>query len=130
MRQARGRGLERIASGREQAAAAWEKGDRGKGLELAGRAVEAAPKDPAGYLLRGSMYAALGKSREAVADLGRLPVVSDDARRLVGILTRSDLVSAHRRRLAGHTLDRSRSARAAEAARASEAPQAPVVRRR
>jgi hypothetical protein len=41
----------------------------------------------------------------AVADVGRLPVVSDDARRLVGILTRSDLVSIHRKRLAGHTLD-------------------------
>lgn len=42
----------------------------------------------------------------AVTDVGRLPVVSDDARRLVGILTRSDLVSIHRKRLAGHTLDR------------------------
>jgi CBS domain-containing protein len=37
--------------------------------------------------------------RMADADVGRLPVVGRDAR-LVGILTRSDLVSAHRRRLA------------------------------
>ena len=35
----------------------------------------------------------------ADADVGRLPVVARDAR-LLGILTRSDLVSAHRRRLA------------------------------
>jgi CBS domain-containing protein len=36
----------------------------------------------------------------AAADVGRLPVVSHDGRALVGILTRSDLISAHRQRLA------------------------------
>jgi H+/Cl- antiporter ClcA/predicted transcriptional regulator len=36
----------------------------------------------------------------AAADVGRLPVVSHDGRALLGILTRSDLVSAHRQRLA------------------------------
>lgn len=35
----------------------------------------------------------------AAADVGRLPVISRDGRALVGILTRSDLVAAHRRRL-------------------------------
>lgn len=36
-------------------------------------------------------------------DIGRLPVVSrDDRRRLVGMITRSDLLSAHRRRLGEH----------------------------
>jgi H+/Cl- antiporter ClcA len=36
----------------------------------------------------------------ATADVGRLPVISRDGRALIGILTRSDLVSAHRHRLA------------------------------
>lgn len=36
----------------------------------------------------------------ARADVGRLPVLSSDGGKLIGILTRSDLVSAHRRRLA------------------------------
>ena len=36
----------------------------------------------------------------AAADVGRLPVISRDGRALVGILTRSDLVTAHRHRLA------------------------------
>ncbi|HUN82446.1 MAG TPA: chloride channel protein [Phycisphaerae bacterium] len=36
-------------------------------------------------------------------DIGRLPVVSrDDRRQLVGMITRSDLLSAHRRRLGEH----------------------------
>jgi CIC family chloride channel protein len=38
--------------------------------------------------------------RMAAENVGRLPVVSRDGAKLVGILTRSDLVSAHRRRLA------------------------------
>jgi CBS domain-containing protein len=41
----------------------------------------------------------------AVANVGRLPVVSQDASKLIGILTRSDLVSVHRKRLAGHVRD-------------------------
>lgn len=36
----------------------------------------------------------------AAADVGRLPVVSHESGALVGILTRSDLISAHRQRLA------------------------------
>jgi H+/Cl- antiporter ClcA/CBS domain-containing protein len=36
----------------------------------------------------------------AAADVGRLPVISRDGRALIGILTRSDLVTAHRHRLA------------------------------
>jgi CBS domain-containing protein len=36
----------------------------------------------------------------AAADVGRLPVMSRDGEKLLGILTRSDLVSAHRQRLA------------------------------
>jgi CIC family chloride channel protein len=41
--------------------------------------------------------------RMAAEAVGRLPVVSRDGAKLVGILTRSDLVSAHRRRLAEST---------------------------
>jgi lipoprotein NlpI len=62
---------EEPAALRKQAAAVWEKGDREKGLKLAGEAIAADPKNPTGYLLRGSMYAVLGKHKEAVADLDR-----------------------------------------------------------
>jgi chloride channel protein, CIC family len=41
--------------------------------------------------------------RMALEDVGRLPVLSRDGAKLIGILTRSDLVSAHRRRLAENT---------------------------
>jgi H+/Cl- antiporter ClcA/CBS domain-containing protein len=41
----------------------------------------------------------------ARADVGRLPVLSNDGVRLLGILTRSDLVSAHRRRLASDVVE-------------------------
>ncbi|HVH05606.1 MAG TPA: CBS domain-containing protein, partial [Myxococcota bacterium] len=39
--------------------------------------------------------------RMATFEVGRLPVVSRDGK-VVGMLTRSDLVAAHRRRLAEH----------------------------
>jgi lipoprotein NlpI len=39
-----------------------------KALELAGQAIEAAPDDARGYVLRGDMQAALGRHTEAVAD--------------------------------------------------------------
>jgi len=35
-------------------------------------------------------------------DVGRLPVVSRETRRVIGIVTRSDLLRAHRRRLVEH----------------------------
>jgi CIC family chloride channel protein len=66
-----------------------------------------APDAPIGSLLRRRPVVVYEDSslREAadrmvVEDIGRLPVVRrDDPRRLVGFLTRSDLLSAHRRRL-------------------------------
>lgn len=48
--------------------------------------------------------------RMAVAQIGRLPVVSrSDPRRVIGIVTRSDLLHAHVQRLDDHQLHRSRT---------------------
>jgi CBS domain-containing protein len=61
--------------------------------------------------------------RMASADIGRLPVVSEDEPgKLVGILTRSDILGAHRERLAADVPQRSLSVwrpRAGSASRSS-----------
>jgi lipoprotein NlpI len=51
-----------------QARVAWAAGERDRAVELATRAVAAAPDDPRVYLFRGGMYEALGRYGEAVAD--------------------------------------------------------------
>jgi lipoprotein NlpI len=51
--------------------AAFQARDPEKAIELAGQAIEAAPDDARGYVLRGDMQAALGRHTEAVADYGQ-----------------------------------------------------------
>jgi lipoprotein NlpI len=55
----------------DQAQAAWADGKRDRAIELAGKAIAADPKDARGPLLRGTMYAEMGKHKEAIADLDR-----------------------------------------------------------
>jgi lipoprotein NlpI len=62
---------ETAAEFRKQAVAAWDKGDRNKAVELAGKAIDADGKDAQNYLLRGKMYEALRKFDEAVTDLDK-----------------------------------------------------------
>jgi lipoprotein NlpI len=54
-----------------QARTAWEKRDPDKALELAGKAIELAPKDAGSFLLRGSMLEALQRHNDAVADFDK-----------------------------------------------------------
>jgi lipoprotein NlpI len=54
-----------------QAQALWKKGEKEKALEAAGKAIAADPKDTRGHLLRGSMYEALQRHDEAVADFSK-----------------------------------------------------------
>jgi lipoprotein NlpI len=62
---------ETAAEFRKQAVAAWEKGERDKAVELAGKAIDADGKDPQNYLLRGRMNEALRRFDEAAADLDK-----------------------------------------------------------
>jgi lipoprotein NlpI len=56
---------------RTQAQALWNKGEKDKALEVAGKAIAADPKDVRGHLLRGKMYEALRKHDEAFADFDK-----------------------------------------------------------
>jgi lipoprotein NlpI len=56
---------------RKQAAAALDKGDKDKAVELATKAIDADPKDPRGYLFRGVVRDALRRHDEAVADFDK-----------------------------------------------------------
>jgi lipoprotein NlpI len=65
------RGAETVDDLLRSAAAALDGGKADQALALAGRAAEAAPKDPRPYLLRGLAHAALRRHAEAVADFDR-----------------------------------------------------------
>lgn len=54
-----------------EARAAGDRGDFKGAIELAGKAITADPKDSRAYLLRGSLYEALQKHDEAVADFDK-----------------------------------------------------------
>ncbi len=54
-----------------QARAAWERKDAKAALEWAGKAIAADPQNPRAYLLRGSLFEALQRHDEAVADLDK-----------------------------------------------------------
>jgi lipoprotein NlpI len=56
---------------RKQATAALDKGEKDKAVELATTAIDADPKDPLGYLFRGSLHDALRHHAEAVADFDK-----------------------------------------------------------
>ena len=51
-----------------KAAAAWEKKQPGEAIQLATKALELDPKNPAAFLLRGKIFAALSRHTDAVAD--------------------------------------------------------------
>jgi lipoprotein NlpI len=55
----------------DDARAAWERKDTKAALELAGKAIAADPSDPRTYLLRGSLFEALSRHDEAVADFDK-----------------------------------------------------------
>src|SRR5438477_9961721 len=50
---------------------AFQSGRTSEGLKLAGRAIEAEPKNAAARSLRGSFHEALGRHAEAIADFDR-----------------------------------------------------------
>jgi lipoprotein NlpI len=56
---------------RKQATEALDKGDKDKAIELASKAIDADPKDPRGYLFRGTLHGALRHYAEAVADFNK-----------------------------------------------------------
>jgi lipoprotein NlpI len=56
---------------RDQARAAWQRGDGKAALALADKAVAAGPQEARNFLLRGSLWEALGKPEAAVADFTR-----------------------------------------------------------
>jgi lipoprotein NlpI len=56
---------------RKQATEALDKGDKDKAVELATKAIDADPKDPRGYLCRGTVQETLRHHDEAVADFDR-----------------------------------------------------------
>ena len=53
-----------------EAETAYAKGARTEATSLAGRAIEAEPKDPRGYFLRGRIEAAAKEHKRAIADIG------------------------------------------------------------
>jgi lipoprotein NlpI len=61
-----------------QSRAAFREREPDRALELAGKAIEAAPDDPRGYGLRGDIQAALGRHAEAVADYDRAIKLAPD----------------------------------------------------
>jgi lipoprotein NlpI len=56
---------------RKQATDAFDKGDKDKAVELATLAIDADPKNPSGYLFRGTLHDALRHHAEAVADFDK-----------------------------------------------------------
>src|SRR5947209_7000901 len=54
-----------------QARGAWERRETDKALELAGKAIAAAPTDARGHLLRGTFHEALFQHAEALADFNK-----------------------------------------------------------
>jgi lipoprotein NlpI len=56
---------------RKQAAEALDKGDKDKAVELATKAIDAAPKDALNYFFRGKLHEALRRHAEAVADFSK-----------------------------------------------------------
>jgi lipoprotein NlpI len=62
---------ESAADYRQQALTALMKNETGKALEWAGKAINAAPKDARGYLVRGTVHEAMHKHTEAIADFSK-----------------------------------------------------------
>jgi lipoprotein NlpI len=56
---------------RKQATEALDKGDKDKAMELASKAIDADPKEPRGYLFRGTLHDTLRHHAEAVADFDK-----------------------------------------------------------
>src|SRR4051794_41069115 len=56
----------------QRAGAAWKRGKTDEALDLAGKAVQLAPKDPRPYFLRAQLYEALDKHGAAVADFDKV----------------------------------------------------------
>jgi lipoprotein NlpI len=56
---------------RQEATEAFDKGDKDKAVELATKAIDAAPKDAINYFFRGKLHEALRRHAEAVADYGK-----------------------------------------------------------